>query len=187
VYADEIELAGGWDVKGILYSNYYDTETITFYFCPYSSKGNNVRIALSESALVVLRKAMLKYGEWVDVASQNNIEKMEREIPDSAITTTVQWSDSFGDTHSAHDFTLRFNFKIEDRYATSYFEIVSNRVFVSTSSFQLDPMSYSGFLASSIGMWFGQIEGLAYSISEKYIRSEIENHENQKKADSLFN
>ena len=109
----------------------YDTEKKVFYF--YSSDFmNSGWVTLTETQLNSLKNTLDKYIEWEKLAVEKEV-KIEKEFPDSKISTDVTWK--FGDEWY---FSKRLDvyFKFFSQNTTRHqFILYSNKVNSSSNEF----------------------------------------------------
>ena len=153
----------------------YDDEKQIFYFYTqdYINKG---WIIISEENLIILRNVLNKYLEWEKKAIENKIT-IEKELPDSNITTKVIWE--FGDEwYSSNNLKIKFTF-FSQTENIHQLVISSNKTTSSSNEF-------INFKIDTLYLNKDQIIEFLNGITDEEIKKRIDEIEQKKKIENLF-
>ena len=153
----------------------YDDSENTYYF--FTNDAHNTSwIFISKEQLDIIRKNLKKYIEWEKLAVQNK-SIIEKQLPDSSITTYVFWK--FNDNwYSADSLVLRFVFLSQ----------TSSRHHLCISSSKVEPNSNESidFRLNTIYLKKDQVKSFLKGISEKAVDKVQEENKMKKKNEEIF-
>ena len=183
IYADEITL-GKVDCIELKNGSVYDRECKLRYDGNYYLQINSPYtvswIEIDQQQLESLRNMMLKFNEWKQIAKENKVD-VNKEIPNSKISSNVSWQDGKKFCSSSYKITLSFYFTTINNGESASLLLMSTEVHDESNK-------YFTFETGSILFIDSATDEFIEMISQPNIDKKIEENKNKKsKTDNLFN
>ena len=183
IYADEITL-GKVDCIKLENGSVYDRECRLRYDGNYYLQINSSYtvswIEIDQQQLESLRNMMLKFNEWKQIAKENKVD-VNKEIPNSKISSNVSWQDGKKFCSSSYKITLSFYFTTINNGESASLLLMSTEVHDESNK-------YFTFETGDILFIDSSADEFIEMISQPNIDKKIEENKNEKsKTDNLFN
>lgn len=178
VYKGTIEIYNSALMKRVevSYNIQYDIENECFYFFE-SDTFNPFYFKLSKDQLLLFRRNLEKFLEWWETAIDNLVE-IEKEIPDSSISTSIFWK--YGSHwYSSNSFVLTFTFRSRSK---DYHELILSGNHVAADERKVIDLQIDNII---IKKW--EVERLLLGISDESVQKAKDEYQKKKDNEALFN